>query len=86
MFRRLPGLDQVSAGLRKGSVVALEYVPEGAHDLWVFQMNGQHLMRPEQRLQGLRNAGWLFLGFATACTGLAVWQWRRQQRLGSVRV
>lgn len=76
----LPGLDRVLAGLRKGSVVTLEHGPGGAHDLWAFQMDGRETLRPEQRLQGLRNAGWLFLGLALACLGLAAWFWRRAQK------
>jgi hypothetical protein len=73
----LPGHQQVLEQLRRGTRVQLEYGPSGDHDLWAFQMNGEVLMTPQQRLQGLRNAGWMFLGFALCLALLAAWLWRR---------
>ena len=73
----LPGHQQVLEQLRRGTRVQLEYGPGGEHDLWAFQMNGQVLMTPQQRLQELHATGWVMLGFAVALALLTAWLWRR---------
>jgi energy-coupling factor transporter ATP-binding protein EcfA2 len=77
----LPGHQQVLEQLRRGSRVQLEYEPGGDHDIWALQLNGQTLMTPAQRLQGLQQAGWMFLGLGVAIGGLGLWLWRRAARV-----
>ena len=77
----LPGHQQVLEQLRRGSRVQLEYGPGGDHDIWALQLNGQTLMTPAQRLQGLQQAGWMFLGLGVAIGGLGLWLWRRAARV-----
>jgi hypothetical protein len=77
----LPGHQQVLEQLRRGSRVQLTYGPGGDHDIWSLQLNGQTLMTPEQRLQGLHQAAWMYLGFALATGLLAAWLWRRAARV-----
>jgi hypothetical protein len=77
----LPGHQLVLEQLRRGSRVKLEYGPGGEHDLWALQLDGQTLMTPAQRLQGLHQASWMFLGLGVAIGLLAVWMWRRAGRV-----